>query len=71
MTSTNLYPLTLSRYRYPLYIASLLLLFIIFYFSLFGQYVLNLFLNCTVAYEPVSKHFTVRSTLVVFGACDK
>ena len=45
-TLTNLYPRTLTRYRYPMYIALLLLcnlivLLFICYFSLFTKYFLN------------------------------
>ena len=36
-------------------------------------YMVNIFflLSCTVGQGLVSKHFTVKATLVVFGACDK
>uniref|UniRef100_A0A4W5K0G7 Dipeptidase n=1 Tax=Hucho hucho TaxID=62062 RepID=A0A4W5K0G7_9TELE len=59
-TSTNLCPHTLTLYRYPLYIASLLLFYccslIICYFSIFS--IFFFFLNCIAGLGLVSKHFT-------------
>jgi hypothetical protein len=46
------------------------LLFIIFYFSLFSIYFINSSWTALLVKGLVSNHFMVRSTFVVFGACE-